>query len=130
MSVLSLNHYNVRTTDLEAMRRFYEEVVGLKSGPRPPFDFPGLWFYSGDGVAVLHLVGVDASARQPGGTGSLDHIAFLCDGFPEARERIVRSGLRFRENLVPGSGMRQLFVVDPEGVKIEMNFPPERKAPE
>jgi catechol 2,3-dioxygenase-like lactoylglutathione lyase family enzyme len=124
MSAVSLNHYNVRTHDLEAMRRFYEEVVGLKSGPRPPFDFPGLWLYSGDGVAVLHLVGVETLDRAKN-TGSLDHIAFLCDGFEQARERIVGSGVPFRESLVPGSGLRQLFVLDPEGVKIEMNFPPE-----
>jgi len=125
MSVVSLNHYNVRTTDLEAMRRFYQEVVGLEDGPRPPFDFPGLWLYSGDGIAVLHLVGVD-QGRSEKSTGSLDHVAFLCKGFPEARARMEKLGISFRENLVPGSGMRQLFVIDPEGIKIEMNFPPEK----
>jgi catechol 2,3-dioxygenase-like lactoylglutathione lyase family enzyme len=124
MSVVSLNHYNVRTADLEGMRRFYEEAVGLRAGPRPPFDFPGLWLYSEDQVAVLHLVGV-AEGQRAAGTGSLDHIAFICQGFPEARARLERLGVPFREAMVPASGLRQLFVTDPEGIKIEMNFPPE-----
>jgi catechol 2,3-dioxygenase-like lactoylglutathione lyase family enzyme len=124
MSVVSLNHYNVLTADLEGMRRFYEEVVGLKTGPRPPFSFPGLWLYAGDGTPVLHLVGIP-SPPQAADTGAIDHIAFVCKDFAEARSRIDRLGIPYRETVVPASGTRQLFVTDPEGVRIEMNFPTE-----
>jgi len=46
--IQSLNHFSIRTTDLDASRRFYEEVLGLRVGPRPAFPFPGLWIYAGD----------------------------------------------------------------------------------
>ena len=45
---LALNHYSIRTTDLDACRAFYENVLGLTVGPRPEFPFPGLWMYAGD----------------------------------------------------------------------------------
>jgi hypothetical protein len=40
MSVGVLDHYNVSTRKLGETVRFYEDVLGLKNGPRPPFDFP------------------------------------------------------------------------------------------
>ena len=33
---LSLNHYSIRTTDLQACERFYCGLLGLVVGPRPP----------------------------------------------------------------------------------------------
>ena len=60
---LTLNHFSIRTTDLEASRRFYADVLGLSVGPRPPFPFPGLWMYRGPhddmANAVVHLIGLD-----------------------------------------------------------------------
>jgi hypothetical protein len=32
------------------------DVLGLRTDPRPPFDFEGLWIYAGD-VAVVHVAG-------------------------------------------------------------------------
>ena len=43
-----------RTDLIEALRRFYTEVIGLQVGPRPPFDSPGHWLYAGP-VDLLHL---------------------------------------------------------------------------
>src|SRR6516165_5635530 len=54
MSVGMLDHYNVSTRNLRDTVRFYEEVLGLVNGPRPPFDFPGAWLYS-EGHPLLHL---------------------------------------------------------------------------
>ena len=54
MSVGVLDHYNVSTRNLGDTVRFYEEILGLVNGPRPPFDFPGAWLYS-EGHPVLHL---------------------------------------------------------------------------
>jgi catechol 2,3-dioxygenase-like lactoylglutathione lyase family enzyme len=134
MSVLSLNHYTIRTTDLERSRRFYEEVVGLKSGDRPPFNFPGLWLYSADGVAALHLVGIvpgdglaDYLGAKAGGSaiggGAIDHIAFMCSDLEGVRASLQRIGVPFRERTVPLIDMAQIFLEDPEGVTLELNFP-------
>ena len=39
MRVGMLDHYNVSTRKLDDTVRFYEEVLGLKNGPRPPSIF-------------------------------------------------------------------------------------------
>ena len=95
---LTLNHFSVRTTDLDATRAFYERVLGLSVGPRPDFAFPGLWMYRGDhgdvANAVVHIIGMDPNDpeglkkylgdRDPStlrGSGALDHIAFFASSF-------------------------------------------------
>jgi len=54
MEVGQLDHYNVSTRKLKETVEFYEAVLGFKNGPRPPFNFPGAWLYSGN-HPVLHL---------------------------------------------------------------------------
>ena len=54
MEVGQLDHYNVSTRKLKETVEFYEVVLGFKNGPRPPFNFPGTWLYSGN-HPVLHL---------------------------------------------------------------------------
>ena len=71
MPVRKLGHYSVRTPDLEASRRFYVDVLGLRVGYRPPLDFPGLWLYQGGDEAdfgVVHLIGTAGA-----GTGLSDY---------------------------------------------------------
>lgn len=124
MALKQLNHVTVRTGDLEATRNFYEGVLGLKAGPRPPFNFPGYWLYCGQDP-VVHLV--PQTAAIGGGlspdTGSFDHVAFTAHDFAGTRERFSRLGVAFREQQVPGAPNRQLFVEDPNRVTIELNFP-------
>ena len=137
---LSLNHYSVRTLDLPASRHFYETVLGLTAGPRPDFPFPGHWMYRGDHAdianAAVHLIGIapgDADGlkrylgdRDPGslkGSGAVDHIAFFADGLAAMLAHLRRLGVPFRERTVPNIGLHQLFLSDPDGVVIELNFP-------
>jgi catechol 2,3-dioxygenase-like lactoylglutathione lyase family enzyme len=127
MALMQLNHVTVRTEDLEATRNFYENVLGLKAGPRPPFKFPGYWLYCGEN-AVVHLV-LHADAIGGGlspDTGTFDHVAFTAYDFPGMRERFRNLGVAFREQQVPGAPNRQLFVEDPNRVTIELNFPSDR----
>ena len=51
------------------------------------------------------------------------HVAFGGTGLDEMRARLTASGLAFEEKVVPRDGIIQLFVRDPEGVKLELNFP-------
>jgi predicted enzyme related to lactoylglutathione lyase len=55
-------------------------------------------------------------------TGSLDHVAFAAENYDDVLARIESSGMSFHKNNVPGGRLRQLFVTDPNGVKIELNF--------
>lgn len=117
-----LDHYNVSTRRLSETVRFYEEVLGFENGPRPPFNFPGAWLYS-DGHPVLHLNDISGTARQQGsGTGVIEHVAFSSRGFEAMRQRLTRSGVPHEVHQVPGRTRWQIFLCDPNGVEIELNF--------
>ena len=121
-----LEHYTIRCAKLEVTRDFYCDVLGLSVGQRPNFSFKGYWLYLG-GVAIVHLVDAAQSELRDGphGTGdtaALDHIAFRAVDFDATRATLNRHGLRFRENEVPGTRIRQIFVPDPDGILIELNF--------
>lgn len=119
MAITALNHVNIVTGDLEATRRFYSDVIGLTDGDRPSFQFPGAWLYCGD-EAVIHLVGVDDQPDE--GTGTIDHVAFEAKGIDDMIELLEGRGVPFHVRDVPGREIRQVFLHDPNGVKIELNF--------
>jgi catechol 2,3-dioxygenase-like lactoylglutathione lyase family enzyme len=121
MHVQRLDHVNIRTHDLEATQTFYVDVVGLRVGERPPFDFPGLWLYD-DNVAVIHVTGLGPSDARTRDSGSVDHIAFRVAGLAAMRERVTRLHVDARECIVPRTGELQIFLTDPNGVKIELTF--------
>ena len=142
---LSLNHFSIRTLDLDACERFYCDALGLVVGPRPAFPFPGLWLYAGDtsvwANAVVHIIGIDRSDPEGlkaylgdrneaslHGTGAVDHVAFFTTGLAETRERLKRVGVPSRERTVPSIGVHQVFVDDPNGVVVELNFPAHEQA--
>jgi catechol 2,3-dioxygenase-like lactoylglutathione lyase family enzyme len=122
MSVGVLDHYNVSTRNLGATVRFYEEILGLVNGPRPPFDFPGAWLYS-EGHPVLHLNDISPTdKKQPPDSGVIDHVAFGSRGFEAMKRHLAQKGVPFRVNEVPNSSRRQIFLSDPNNVLIELNF--------
>ena len=124
MGVDMLQHVNIRARDLEASKEFYVGAVGLRVGPRPPVASVGYWLYLGD-EPVIHLVQIPPD-QAAAGSGAVDHIAFHGVDFEAARARFAALGIPFREALIPRDGTRQLFVHDPDGVKIELNFDPAR----
>ena len=122
MSVGVLDHYNVSTRKLGDTVRFYEDVLGLVNGPRPPFDFPGAWLYS-EGHPVLHLNDISPTDKQqPADSGVIDHIAFGSRGFEAMKQHLAQKAVSFRVNVVPNSSRRQIFLTDPNNVLIELNY--------
>jgi catechol 2,3-dioxygenase-like lactoylglutathione lyase family enzyme len=122
MSVGVLDHYNVSTRRLGDTVRFYEDILGLTNGPRPPFDFPGAWLYS-EGHPVLHLNDISPTDKQqPADSGVIDHIAFGSRGFEAMQQHLAQKGVSFRVNVVPNSSRRQIFLTDPNNVLIELNY--------
>lgn len=146
MPLSKLSHYSIRTLDLDATRKFYTEVLGFTVGPRPPFKFPGLWLYNGDHAlydnAIVHIIGIDANDPQglkdylgdrdpgslKGGTGTFDHIAFTATDVQGMLVHLKRTGAPFRERMVPDLNLHQVFLDDPNGVVIELNYPANEKA--
>jgi catechol 2,3-dioxygenase-like lactoylglutathione lyase family enzyme len=139
MAVSRLEHVNIRCSRLAATRAFYVDIIGLRDGARPDFPFRGAWLYCGD-TAVVHLVEAAdhpgswtgtltrASDTQAGldndawGTGAFDHVAFHGEDFEGMKAKLDAAGLKFRHRVVPGTGLKQIFVPDPEGVMVELNF--------
>jgi len=122
MSVGVLDHYNVSTRKLGETIRFYEDVLGLQNGPRPPFDFPGAWVYS-EGHPVLHINDISPTDKeQRPDSGVIDHIAFGSRGFEAMKQHLSGKGVQFRVNNVPNSTRRQIFLTDPNNVLIELNY--------
>jgi catechol 2,3-dioxygenase-like lactoylglutathione lyase family enzyme len=121
-SVGVLDHYNVRTRKIDETVRFYADVLGLEKGPRPAFTVPGAWMYS-DGRAVVHLVDTAGTPEpEQSGTGALHHVAFVSRGFDAMRERLAARGVAFRTAEAAGGEIVQIFVTDPNGVVIELNY--------
>jgi catechol 2,3-dioxygenase-like lactoylglutathione lyase family enzyme len=121
MKVGLLDHVNIQTTDLEKSCWFYETILGMKVGWRPDFPFPGAWLYV-DSRPVVHLIGrdpddPDAPARN---SGTIDHVAFAGQGFLELVKRIEREAIPYDVRDVPGLQQRQLFMRDPNNVKVEI----------
>jgi catechol 2,3-dioxygenase-like lactoylglutathione lyase family enzyme len=137
---LSLNHFSIRTLDLAATKEFYVSVLGLQEGPRPDFPFPGYWLYQGPlneyVNAAVHIIGIDANDKsgltgylgnreeqQLKGSGALDHVAFFATGLADMLSRLDKLGIDARRRDVPGIGLHQLFLDDPNGIVVELNYP-------
>ena len=122
MSVGVLDHFNIRTRNLGDTVRFYEDVLGLEKGPRPNFAFPGAWMYS-EGKAVVHLVDISKTdeAQKPD-SGVVHHVAFVSRDFAGMKRRLQSKGVKFDVRQVPGGDLWQIFVNDPNGVMIELNY--------
>jgi catechol 2,3-dioxygenase-like lactoylglutathione lyase family enzyme len=118
--IRGLDHINIRTADLAGTKAFFTDVLGLSEGWRPDFGFPGAWLYAGE-KDVVHLVEVAEPASASAGS-SLDHFAFDISDYEEALRRVKQTGLSFREFAAPGTTVRQIFVDDRNGVRIELNW--------
>jgi catechol 2,3-dioxygenase-like lactoylglutathione lyase family enzyme len=116
--ISGLDHVNIETSELEQTIHFYEDVLGFENGERPPFDFPGAWLYAG-GHPVIHLVKVDS---KPGPTGAIEHLAWIAQGYEEIKKRLEQKNVDFKVMAVPDSPVRQIFIHDPNGVRLELNF--------
>jgi len=122
MSVGVLDHFNIRTRNLADTVHFYEDVLGLEKGPRPNFAFPGAWMYS-DGKAVVHLVDISGTSEpQKPDSGGVHHVAFASRGFDDMKQRLKAKDRQFEARQVPGGELWQIFVDDPNGVLIELNY--------
>lgn len=141
---LSLNHFSIRTRDLHATRAFYVDLLGLEIGPRPDFPFPGLWLYQGPTAAyanaAVHVIGLDPAdpsglqgylgdrdESSLHGSGAVDHVAFFATDLPAMMARLRSAGVAWRERAVPGLGLHQVFLDDPNGVVVELNYPAAEK---
>jgi catechol 2,3-dioxygenase-like lactoylglutathione lyase family enzyme len=133
MTLSHLEHFLIQAEDLAATRDWYVTVLGMRDGPHPDFGFPVHWLYIGE-RDVLHLtqggatvsenrkryLGQQSTATE--GTGVIDHVAFRAMGLADTIAHLTRLGVSFKERQVDDQGLYQLFLFDPNGVKVELNF--------
>jgi catechol 2,3-dioxygenase-like lactoylglutathione lyase family enzyme len=131
LGVIELEHVLVLSADIERACEFYERALGLRVGERPPLEFAGYWLYAG-ATPCLHIadrasyrahaetlgLGVPERAEGP---GPVDHIAFSAADYDELDQRLARLGVEPIRNDAPGGVLRQLFLDDPDGVRVEIN---------
>lgn len=133
MPISHLDHFLIQSADIEASRDWYVEVLGFKEGYHPDFKFPVVWLYLGD-KDVIHITqgGKDVSDNRKrylgqqsdavSGSGVIDHMAFRSTGLVEMMAHLRRKKITFTQRQVDNQGLYQLFLLDPNGVKIELNF--------
>ena len=120
MEIKKLTHVNVHTTNVERLVKWYDRVLGMRAGDRPPFPFPGAWLYCGNQAAV-HLVGVDQLPEHEG-TLKLEHFAFDAVGLEEFLARLDREQVPYDGRKVQGAEGVQINIHDPDGNHIHIDF--------
>ena len=125
MTLIDIHHVTIKTQDLEATNEFYANVLGLSYADRPDLGFPGTWFNLGR--TMFHIVAGSAAVDDEGkaapeGGASVDHIAIAAHDFDAAKQNLIDHDLEWRQSSIPDAKLWQLFVHDPSGVLIELNF--------
>ncbi len=120
MPAVSMNHFTVLTDDLSRTTEFYREILGLTEGYRPDLGMPGAWLYAG-GTAVLHVIG----GRQLPDVrnGVIDHMAFSGVDLRDVVGRLERHGVEYTLRRQPETDIWQMFFKDPNGARVELDFP-------
>ncbi|CAN5138138.1 VOC family protein [soil metagenome] len=121
-----MDHFTVVTDRLSETLTFYA-MLGLTVGPRPDFGVGGAWLYIGN-HPVLHIV---ETQRMPEPRrGALDHMAFFAQDFVAVAERVAAASLSYRVIRTPRPfSLWQMFLFDPNGVEVELDFAPEETPP-
>ena len=121
--ILSINHIQlVAEKDLVMqLRDFYCDVVGLTEGFRPPFERFGFWLYIGD-KDVLHLITPKEGDGRSFQKSSFDHVAFKTGNYQNVLKKLKALNVPFEEKPIPGMAAHQIFLRDPTGNRVELNF--------
>lgn len=145
MARIKLEHYNLMTKRLRETVEFYTQVLGLYEGFYPVELGPGAWMYDSSETPVVHMQeiseesfearkamtagrirdGKDGSPRTFAdvyGTSTIDHIAFSCEDIEAFKAKLKRLDVPFGETGLASATIRQLFLRDPNGIVVELNF--------
>jgi extradiol dioxygenase family protein len=133
MALTKLDHFLVQTEDMEGTRDWYARVLGMTAGYTPDFKFPVSWMYLGK-QDVLHITEggknvsenrkayVGQQSTDTSGSGVIDHIAFRAEGLKDMIDHLESLNIDFKQRQVSDQGLYQLFMFDPNGIKVELNY--------
>ena len=102
--------------------------LDFSPGARPPFKFPGAWLYAAGGNdPILHVIA--GRDKKDLVKGVLDHMAFTAQGLAATVAKLKARRLDYDLRKLPGYGTWQLFFLDPNGAKVELDFDAAEPAP-
>lgn len=130
MTATTLDHVNLATHDLPGSVAFYAAVLDLRcdSGPPGMSTDSVQWLYDANDRPIVHLTSPDVMGgtirrAEPGPhTGAIHHVAFNCAGYDAALTRLDAMQIAYEQRHIASIGLRQVFITDPCGVLLEMNF--------
>ncbi len=119
MPLRTLDHVNVRTNRLETMVAWYEDVLGMVTGPRPDFGFPGAWLYCA-GNPIVHLVGVsdEPAAIAP----KIEHFAVRATDLDGFLSMLETKGIDYEIGRPPNFPIIQVNIFDPDRNHLHIDF--------
>jgi len=124
--IAALGEIALRVTNLDAMQRFYESVIGLELMKR--FETSAFFKIAEGYQGHTQILALFDRAGTPGYTGldaartTVDHIAFtiaLADFWPEVA-RLEALGQSVSTTTHAWVQWRSLYVTDPEGNSVEL----------
>jgi catechol 2,3-dioxygenase-like lactoylglutathione lyase family enzyme len=119
MPAHTMSHFTILTKDVTATEAFYAEMLGLKTGYRPPISRPGVWLYA-DETPILHVIDPVQMPKEPAGV--LDHMAFNATGLEDVVGKLKKRGIDYVLYQQGETGTWQMFFHDVNGAKVELNF--------
>ena len=133
MALKTFEHVLILADDVDKTKEFYVNILGLEVGYRPDFPFKGYWLYLKDNkAACIHLAMRQQDTGQDyyigkkedvkSGSGAIDHVAFNADDIEGMKSKLDKISMEYTHRKVPGFPLEQLFIMDPDGVKVELNF--------
>ena len=120
MRTKGFTHVSVHAHDLDESLRFYIDFFGMEEIPAPDFPFPVRWLRVGD--LQLHLF----QSEEP--APSRHHFGLDVEDFEAVYKKAKESGIveesgYFSNVYELPDGAVQLYVRDPAGNMVEVNWP-------
>ena len=134
MALKTFEHVLILADDVDKTKDFYVNILGLNIGYRPDFPFKGYWLYLDENpkAACIHLAMRKQDTGQDyyigkkddvkSGSGAIDHVAFNAYDIESMKEKLEKISIEYTHRKVPGFPLEQLFIMDPDGVKVELNY--------
>ena len=131
VQVKHIDHVTLVVRNVEASRRFYVGLLGMKEVPRPAFSFGGAWFQAG--ATLIHLI-EEHDRSGPAGypvevlvrSSRNHHFAFEVDDARAAAEKLKSAGIALLDDAkLRPDGAIQVFLTDPDHHVVELCTTPQ-----
>lgn len=123
-SQIKVNHIAVHVSELEASKKFYENIVGLKEIEEPFKDGLHAWYDIGSGAA-LHII---EAPNTPTEISKVNHLCFSMEDMDSFIQTLEDTNYPFESWVgekgkvtIRVDGIRQIYIQDPDGMWLEIN---------